>query len=335
MPPTSPPTSRPGLMPDHSTHTIPDEPPLPAVEMHLLRPDAPGLARVVRSERCTAPKASGFVRHIELDVSGTALAGRFRAGQSFGVIPPGLNDKGRPHSLRLYSIASPTRGEDGDGSILATTVKRTIDEHDENHRIFLGVASNYLCDLDVGDEVRVTGPNGKRFLLPTDPSAWNYVFFATGTGIAPFRGMLGDLYAPGAAPPSSAVLVMGAPYRTDLLYDGHLRDLAAANAGLSYLTALSREPDPAGGRGMYVQDRLTADADRFSELLSRPNTLIYICGIAGMELGIFQRLALTLPGDVLSRYLSYDADAGPIEGWTRRMIHKQVRPTRRVFLEVY
>jgi sulfite reductase alpha subunit-like flavoprotein len=147
--------------------------------------------------------------------------------------------------------------------------------------------------------------------------------------------MLGDLYAPGAPPPASATLVMGAPYRTDLLYDDRLRTLAAANPGLSYLTAISRERDPASGRGMYVQDRLTADADHFAELLGKPNTLIYICGIAGMELGIFQRLAQALPAEVLSRYLSIDADAGPVEDWTRRMIHKQVRPSRRVFLEVY
>ncbi|MGP1271777.1 MAG: FAD-binding oxidoreductase [Phycisphaerales bacterium] len=319
------------------TNTDFPDPVLPAVEMHLHRPTAPATAVVTRNEVCSSRKAAGFVRHIELDIAQTDIAGRFRAGQSFGVLPPGENDKGRPHAPRLYSIASPTRGEDGQGRILATTVKRTIDEHWDDHRLFLGVASNYLCDLQVGEEVRVTGPNGKRFLLPEDHHTWNYLFFATGTGIAPFRGMLGDLFAPGTAGPGSATLVMGSPYRSDLLYDAELRDLARAEPGFEYLPTISREPNPdADGRGLYVQDRLLTHRERLTEILSRDRTLVYICGIAGMEIGIFQQLAFVLPPEVLPRFLDVDPEiAGGPSQWTRRMIHKQLKPTRRVFLEVY
>ena len=100
--------------------------------------------------------------------------------------------------VRLYSLASPTRGEIDEGGVrrphlVSTTVKRTIDEHHDTHKLFLGVASNYLCDLHVGDEVKLTGPAGKRFLIPSRPGEHDYLFFATGTGIAPFRGMLIDL----------------------------------------------------------------------------------------------------------------------------------------------
>src|SRR5262245_41192449 len=104
---------------------------LPDVKMHLVRPTEPVVARVVRTELCTAPKAAGIGRHVELDVSGTPLAGSFVPGQSFGVIPPGNDSTGRRHKVRLYSLASPTRGEKGGeaGAIVATTVKRTIDEH--------------------------------------------------------------------------------------------------------------------------------------------------------------------------------------------------------------
>ncbi|MFG0275858.1 MAG: hypothetical protein ACF8QF_12470, partial [Phycisphaerales bacterium] len=166
----------------------------PQVQMHLVRPTEPAVGVVTRNELCTSGrKAAGFVRHIEIDVSRTPLAGNFRAGQSFGVIPPGEDGRGRPHSVRLYSIASPSRGEDGEGKVLSTTVKRTIDEHWDTHELFLGVASNYLCNLHEGDEVRVTGPNGKRFLLPEKPGEHDYLFIATGTGIAPFRGMVAEL----------------------------------------------------------------------------------------------------------------------------------------------
>lgn len=320
---------------DTETMSLPD-PVLPDVEMHLHRPNEPGVATVVRNEICTGRKAAGFVRHIELDVSDTNLAGRFRAGQSFGVIPPGTNAKGKPHALRLYSIASPTGGEDGKGAILATTVKRTIDEHWDDHSLFLGVASNYLCDLNVGDQVRVTGPNGKRFLLPENQSEWNYLFFATGTGIAPFRGMLGDLFESDAPPPPKATLVMGSPYRTDLIYDEPLAALARKHSDLGYLTAISRESEPGTNKRLYVQNRLSTHRDQLVELLSADNALIYICGIAGMELGVFQGLAQNLPPELLPRFLVVDPEvAADPTTWTRRMIHKQIKPTRRVFLEVY
>src|SRR6185295_9827868 len=86
-------------------------PQLPEARMHLHSPADPGVGVVVANEICTSVKASGVIRHVAIDVSGTKLAGSFRSGQSFGVIPPGVDEHGRPHKLRLYSIASPTAGE--------------------------------------------------------------------------------------------------------------------------------------------------------------------------------------------------------------------------------
>ena len=318
----------------NATGPAPGEPALPSVQMHLHRPDDPGVATVVKTERCTSAKSGAFVRHVVLDVSGTRLAGNFRVGQSFGVLPPGLDTGGKPHKLRLYSIASPSAGEDGAGRHLATTVKRTIDEHWETHGLFLGVASNYLCDLNEGDEVRVTGPQGKRFLLPADPAAHDYLFIATGTGIAPFRGMLMELEALGVS--SRRTLVMGSPYETDLIYDAELRQMASRTPSFEYLTALSRQPHPTGEPAMYVQDRLLADRDRIAPLLASERTLVYICGIAGMELGVFRAMAGLLPGAALDGLIRVDPEVrGEPAAWDRRMIHKQVAPTRRVMLEVY
>jgi len=307
---------------------------LPEVRMHLVRPTAPVPARVVRNEVCTASrKAAGFVRHVEIDVSGTPLAGNFRAGQSFGVVPPGVDGNGQPHKVRLYSIAAASRGEDGAGNVLSTTVKRTIDEHWDDHRLFLGVASNFLCDTREGDEVMVSGPNGKRFLLPSRPEEHDYLFVATGTGIAPFRGMLRDLLAAGCA--SRVVLLMGSPYATDLLYDEEFRRAAQERPWFTYLTAISREDHEGRARG-YVHQRLTQERERVRDMLSGGRALVYICGIAGMEIGVFQSLAKMLGPEALGQFLACDEDAlRDVESWNRRMIHKQVRPTRKVFLEVY
>lgn len=302
--------------------------------MHLVRPTDPVTGVVVRNEVCTGAKAAGFVRHVEIDVGGTPLAGAYRAGQSFGVIPPGVDERGQPHKVRLYSIAAPTRGEDGRGSIVSTTVKRTIEEHWDHHRLFLGVASNFLCDAQVGDPVRLSGPNGKRFLLPIDHEAHDYVFLATGTGIAPFRGMLMDLLE--AKSRSRVVLIMGSPYQSDLLYDPFFRRMASEHPNFTYITALSRQAQEDGKPPMYVQKRLSTERSLLLPILAGERALLYICGIAGMELGIFQELAGLLPEHAREQYLHCEAEAlADIAGWTRRMIPKQLRPTRRVFLEVY
>ncbi|MCB9845272.1 MAG: hypothetical protein H6811_04715 [Phycisphaeraceae bacterium] len=310
-------------------------PELTPVDLHLVTPAAPFGATVVASESCTATRrAASFVRHVVLDVSGSPLAGRVRPGQSFGVLPPGLDGNGRPHKLRLYSAASPSLGEDGHGNHLSTTVKRTIDEHWETHRLFLGVASNFLCDLQVGDRVPVTGPNGKRFVLPSDPAAHDYVFFATGTGIAPFRGMVLDLLRSGVD--SRIVLVMGAAYATDLLYDSAFLELADSHPNFTYLTALSRQSQRDGHAPMYVSRRLETHRDLFRSVLASDRALIYVCGVAGMELGLLRELVTVLPPSESTQYVEVDPDLrNAPQSWERRMIHKQIRPSRRVFLEVY
>lgn len=318
-----------------STTDLPGTPELPDVTQHLVKPLAPVTGRVHATRLCTrSRKASGFVRHVEIDVSGTPLQNAWTAGQSFGVIPAGETPDGKPHKLRLYSIAAPTGGETGDGSIITTTVKRLVDEHWESHKLLYGVCSNYLCDLNVGDEIQLTGPVGKRFLLPKDPSRHDYIFIATGTGIAPFRGMIMDLIKQGM--PSRVALLMGAPYESDLLYDDELRSLESQHPQFSYHTAISRHTTPEQTEPLYVQDRLREDADTLMPMLTSERTLIYICGLAGMELGVFQTLAKLLGPEELSQYLAVsDELLGDVDNWERSMIPKQLKKTKRMFLEVY
>ncbi len=315
--------------------TVQGAPLLREATMHLAKPTSPVLGRLVRSEVCTASKkAAGFVRHLEVDISGTPLAGSFQPGQSFGVIPPGTDEKGKPHKVRLYSLSSPSAGEDGAGGVISTTVKRTIDHHWDTEELFLGVASNYLCDLKVGSEVLVTGPVGKRFLLPKDPSAHDYLFVATGTGIAPFRGMLKELLQIGCK--SRIALVMGAPYATDLLYHSELLQLEQEHEHFTYLTAISRERQADGHDQMYVGDRISQSWDALAPQLLGERNLIYVCGVAGMEVGLFQSLANRLQGAALEAYLRVDgALLRDVGAWTRKMMGRDVRWTERVLVEVY
>lgn len=250
------------------------------------------------------------------------------------MVPAGDAGNGKAHKLRLYSIAAPTGGETGDGTIITTTVKRLLDEHWESHKLVQGLCSNYLCDLNVGDEILLTGPVGKRFLLPSDPSKHDYIFIATGTGIAPFRGMLLDLIKQGM--PSRVALLMGAPYESDLLYDDDLSAWAERYENFSYHTAISRHTTPNQPRPLYVQDRLRESFDTLGPMLASDRTLVYICGLAGMELGVFQQLAKLLTPEQLAQYLSIpEGMAEQADKWERSMIPKTLKKTKRVFLEVY
>lgn len=320
--------------------------------MHVVLPTAPVTGRVSQSRLCTKAKSASFVRHVCVDVSGTPLEGSWQAGQSFGVVPPGTDANGKPHKVRLYSIASPGYGEDGHGRILSTTCKRLLAEREPqgekddatDHRLFVGVCSNHVCDLREGDPIAVAGPNGKRFLLPADRNAHDYLFLATGTGIAPFRGFIHELFVgPPAGTPLHAAwrpctskvhLVMGTPYTSDLIYDEFFRQVAKDHPNFSYYTVISRESRPDGGKGEYIHHYLDRTLPQFEGLLRSQRTLIYICGLAGMQVGVFQTLAARGLADGFLD-LHDEVKGVPPADWTPEQVKRRVHATRRCMLEVY
>jgi ferredoxin--NADP+ reductase len=326
-----------------STQTTPNAPVFPDAKMNLVTPKAPVQGTVVSNDLCMKGKSNSFVRHTEIDVSGTPLEGSFLAGQSFGVIAPGVDENGKPHKVRLYSIACPTWGEDGQARVLSTTPKRLIDERKPqksgddpaDHGLFIGVCSNFLCDLRPGDAVSLTGPNGKRFLLPVDPGAHDFIFVATGTGIAPFRGFVMELLEnPRGRCESQIHLIMGSPYTTDLLYDDLFTTMAAKHDNFYYHTAISRERRPDGSRGIYVDKVFAERIDDFRPLLESPRTLMYQCGLEGMQYNIFRNMQALGVGEP---YFTIKDELQGVDpwAWEDEQIRRLLRPTERCMLEVY
>ena len=302
---------------------------LPEVEINLFTPKNPTTATIAENYICTDDSSPNVIRHITIDLSGSGLEGVFRSGQSIGILPPGENEKGKPHKLRLYSVSSPSKGEQGQAHLVSTTVKRANEEVDGV--FYTGVCSNYLSNLKPGDSLQITGPSGKRYLLPENADEFNFVFFATGTGVAPFRGMIMELIEAGHK--GQIVLVFGCPYRTDLLYKEYFEGLADAHPNVHYLTMISREDRRQNGSKKYVQTAIEDYSELLSPILGSNNTLVYLCGMKGMQTGIYEQLAkqgfldyLSLRGDL--------ADKDPVE-WTWEELKTQVKPSERTFEEVY
>ena len=98
----------------------------PYVNLYTI--ERPALATVSGNFRLTAEGASSDIRHLVLDFGGAAFP--VLEGQTIGIIPPGQDASGRPHHIRLYSVASPREGERPRYNNLALTVKRVTEDHD-------------------------------------------------------------------------------------------------------------------------------------------------------------------------------------------------------------
>lgn len=181
-----------------------------------------------------------------------------------------------PMTPRHYSIAS--------SSLLSpkvvALVVSVLDAPARSGRgLFKGVASNHLAALGPGAQIRARVDQARQaFRAGADP-AKNVILVSAGTGVAPFRGFLGDRLAARQA---------GAPYAPALCFFGvrdpdvdyifrDQFDLAEDLGIVRMRPAFSRAPQN-GVR--YVQDRITADADDVWALLGDPakDTHVYVCG---------------------------------------------------------
>ena len=250
---------------------------------NLFPPKSPTTATVVGNFNCTEAGFESETHHVVLDFGSMPFP--VLEGQSIGIVPPGTDALGKVHHARQYSVASPRNGERPGYNNLALTVKRVTTDHDGN--AVRGIASNYVCDLKVGDAVQVVGPFGSSFLMPNHPRS-HIVMICTGTGSAPMRAMTEwrrRLRSSGKFEGGKLMLFFGARTQQELPYFGPLQNLPKDFIDISL--AFSRTP---GQPKRYVQDLMRERAADLAALLRDGNSHFYVCGLKSMEEGVVMAL---------------------------------------------
>ena len=239
----------------------------------------PATATVTGNFKLTTDDASADIRHIVLDFGQTAFP--ILEGQTLGIVPRGVDEHGKSHYVRLYSVASPRDGERPNYNNVALTIKRVTADHDG--KPVEGPGSNYMCDLALGDEVKVVGPYGASFLMPDHPGS-SLMMICTGTGSAPMRAMTERRRRRRPLNEGGELLLFfGARVQEELPYFGPLMKLPKDFIDINF--AFSRVP---GQPKTYVQDRIRERGDKVAELLQDDDCFIYLCGLKGMESGVIE-----------------------------------------------
>ncbi len=265
------------------------------VPVNLYRPKDPFMGTVTENYSLLAEGAIGRVNHITFDLKGGEPQLRYLEGQSIGIIPDGEDANGKPNKLRLYSIASTRHGDNLEGDTVSLCVRQL--QYEKDGETINGVCSTFLCDIAPGAKVKITGPVGKEMLLPDHEDA-NVIMLATGTGIAPMRTYLRRMFEAkekslnGWSFKGKAWLFMGSPTTANLLYDDDFnRYQQEYPDNFRYTKAISREQQNASGGRMYIQDRVSENADEIFAMIEDPKTHVYMCGLRGMEPGIDEAMA--------------------------------------------
>ena len=252
-------------------------------QTNLHGPKTPITAIVTGNVRVTEVGKDYDTHHVVLDFGSQLFP--VLEGQSIGVLPAGVDAVGKPHHARQYSIASPRNGERPDFNNLSLTIKRVLEDH--SGKPVRGVASNFMCDLKVGDSVQVIGPFGSSFLMPNHAKS-NIVMICTGTGSAPMRGMTEwrrRERQKGTLEGGKLMLFFGARSKEELPYFGPLKNLPTDFIDINF--AFSRT---AGQPKRYVQDAMRERSSDLAPLLADANTYFYVCGLKSMEEGVLSAM---------------------------------------------
>ena len=187
--------------------------------------------------------------------------------------------------LRQYSISSSPLAEIGS----CTLTWGVVDEESfqGNGKRFLGVASNYLSNLQEGDHIHVNVKQSHQsFHLPLDIAETPLIMVCAGTGIAPFRGFIQEraLQIEAGRKLAPALLFVGCQKSGQ--DDLHADELSAwaSNGAVDVRYAYSRDPESSNG-ARYVQDRFWADRADVKHYF-QSGAKVFMCGSGKVADGV-------------------------------------------------
>lgn len=178
----------------------------------------------------------------------------FRAGQFITMDLP-IGER-RNQRWRSYSIANAPNG--------SNLLELCIVHLDS------GLASGWLFnEAKIGTDIKFKGPDG-TFTLP-DEIEKDLVLVCTGTGVAPFRSMILDVFHK-KIPHRGIHLIFGTRTSDGILYQQEFEELAQKMPGFRYSVALSRAQQN-GFHSGYVHDIYLKNYEE-----KRPDITFYLCG---------------------------------------------------------
>ncbi|MES9843654.1 MAG: oxidoreductase [Candidatus Sedimenticola sp. PURPLELP] len=239
--------------------------------------ESPCCEAVVKESTRLTPSSGDEVRQIVLKINQPMF--RFEEGQSIGVMVPGPHEFGNKYHTRRYSIAESRIGGRGECVELTILVRRCFYLDEVNGEQYPGIASNYLCDAEIGERLQLSGPYRTAFGIPKDSST-NILMIGTGTGIAPFRAFVKQIYHERGEWKGQVRLFYGARNGMESIYmNDHSNDISnyydeetfkAFNAVSSRLLS-----DDGQALERTIEDHL----DEAWNLLQDENTHVFLAGL--------------------------------------------------------
>ena len=188
----------------------------------------------------------------------------FKAGQFVTMDLP-IHEK-RLKRWRSYSIANPPDGS----NILEFCIVKMEG----------GAATKYFFEeVTVGTPIRFKGPDG-GFVLPADIDK-DIVMVCTGTGVAPFRSMLHDIFNH-KKEHQNIHLIFGTRWDEGILYKAEFQEMAEKFPEFKYSVALSREKIREEDKVLDIQSGYVHQfyGNAYQEV--KPDITFYLCGWSAM-----------------------------------------------------
>jgi ferredoxin--NADP+ reductase len=237
-------------------------------------------ATLISSERITPGGSEEEVRELLLELEQPETPPR--VGHSIGVLAPGAREFGQEHHFRLYTVADQPEPAGSGKTRCRIAVRRCsyIDEFSGER--YDGVASNFLCDLQPGDRLLVTGPYELPFGVPEEMDA-NLVLIGSGTGIAPFRAFVKHLYRDVPAWKGRVWLFHGARSGLEMLYmNDEKDDFAQYYDEETFQAFKALSPRPGWNEPIAWASAIEERGQELWEMLGNPKTYVYVAGLEKM-----------------------------------------------------